>query len=48
VTWWRRCSLWPPRSRTPWRRSQIRAARHVAAVVGPVLENLFRADPPAR
>jgi EAL domain-containing protein (putative c-di-GMP-specific phosphodiesterase class I) len=38
------CHQW---SRTPWRRSQIRAARHVAAVAGPVLENLLRADPPA-
>jgi EAL domain-containing protein (putative c-di-GMP-specific phosphodiesterase class I) len=38
------CHKW---SRTPWRRSQIRAARHVAAVAGPVLENLLRADPPA-
>lgn len=27
---------------TPWRRSQIRAARAVAAVAGPVLENLLR------
>jgi len=33
-------------SRTPWRRSQITAARDVAAVAGPVLENLLRADPP--
>lgn len=31
---------------TPWRRSQIRAARTVAAVAGPVLENLLRAAPP--
>jgi EAL domain-containing protein (putative c-di-GMP-specific phosphodiesterase class I) len=38
------CHQW---SHAPWRRSQIRAARHVAAVAGPVLENLLRADPPA-
>lgn len=30
---------------TPWKRSQIRAARTVAAVAGPVLENLLRAAP---
>ncbi len=34
------------RAATPWRRSQIRAARTVAAVAGPVLENLLRAAPP--
>lgn len=32
---------------TPWKRSQIRAARTVAAVAGPVLENLLRAAPPS-
>jgi EAL domain-containing protein (putative c-di-GMP-specific phosphodiesterase class I) len=39
------------RATTPWRRSQIRAARTVAAVAGPVLENLLRsgaAQPPSR
>lgn len=36
---------------TPWRRSQIRAARAVAAVAGPVLENLLAragGHPPSR
>lgn len=33
-------------ARTPWRREQIRAARQIAAVAGPVLDNLLRADPP--
>lgn len=32
------------RSSVPWRRHQIRAARMVAAVAGPVLENLLRLD----
>lgn len=34
------------RARTPWRHQQIRAARQVATVAGPVLENLLRDDPP--
>lgn len=39
------------RAARPWRRRQIRAARTVAAVAGPVLENLLRleaAQPPSR
>lgn len=34
------------RAATPWRRSQIRAARTLSAVAGPVLENLLRAEAP--
>jgi EAL domain-containing protein (putative c-di-GMP-specific phosphodiesterase class I) len=34
-------------ARVPWRRSQVRAARQVAAVAGPVLENLLRDVRPA-
>ncbi len=33
---------------TPWRRSQIRAARTVAALSGPVLDNLLRTNPPGQ
>jgi EAL domain-containing protein (putative c-di-GMP-specific phosphodiesterase class I) len=39
------------RDPAPWRRSQIRAARTIAAVAGPVLENLLRGElpqPPSR
>lgn len=35
-------------ARRPWRRRQIRAARAVAAVAGPVLENLLSVEPPSR